>query len=753
MKKRMKKNRKGSVLLTVICFTTVCMLIASLALSLANYSTKVSNNNIRSTQAEITAQNYLQEFISTFETTDPSGGVSYTDLKNIAGTDEAHAKEYAVSISGGSSANVGDCKIYVYNTTSGIVVKSEATYAGETEVASAFFEAKTTPFSSTNAIETSDTINGSGLGLQVEGNVQADGLTNNTIKYTDTTTLNGHYYTAGNISFISSGAGDFSNGADDRAPTLTAMGYIKFTQGTKFQYMSGTRTKDVNGNYLNRDGYIYSDKKVIFSTQGSPSIGNLNAPVDIYSHGIIFGEVPVYVSRGAQNNVKVADYDAINTAVGVGGQCNSYDRIYGNIYCYKGVDTTYQDGNLIINSNTIKINGDIYVEGNIYLTQNALILKANNIYCTGSIYDYLGNQYNSGATFNGTIEGNVFLGSGVIDKSITRNVMPDKDYDPSKYDASDPTKQNPTRISTSIYTNATPNNMFIDNTVEAKNIKTLYTEAHETKIPSSYDSSLLWAENIYVDEACTQTLKNVLLNCSDFNDWNNNKKNSYKTLYVKDNFYIPNSRDKMNIVARIWGNFDSQLYQDGELKIVIKVKKDIAVILPSEINGQYFKIQVDFSDDDKNASGLPKHFVHFMLDGGSSGECYNTITPSESEWKFTNNFTLFDNVTTDVTKITAATDNSNNIFFLIPDNCKVYLNSTFIKAIMYGPKAEITINGGIGSNDGYAGYGQLLVKSVTNTANGTKFAMLFPTEGSILDYINSSATSSVKLEYFTKYKS
>ena len=57
MKRRIKKNQKGSVLLTVICFTTVCMLLASTALSLANYSSKVSNNNICSTQAEITAQN------------------------------------------------------------------------------------------------------------------------------------------------------------------------------------------------------------------------------------------------------------------------------------------------------------------------------------------------------------------------------------------------------------------------------------------------------------------------------------------------------------------------------------------------------------------------------------------------------------------------------------------------------------------------------------------------------------------------
>ena len=67
MKKHVKKNRnkKGSVLLTVMCFTLVCMLIASTALSLASYSAKTSNKNVRSTQAEISAQNYLQEYINT----------------------------------------------------------------------------------------------------------------------------------------------------------------------------------------------------------------------------------------------------------------------------------------------------------------------------------------------------------------------------------------------------------------------------------------------------------------------------------------------------------------------------------------------------------------------------------------------------------------------------------------------------------------------------------------------------------------
>ena len=755
MKRRIKKNQKGSVLLTVICFTTVCMLLASTALSLANYSSKVSNNNIRSTQAEITAQNYLQEYINSF-------AGNYDDLASLAGTSESSPSIVNVSmqdLAGNTISDAGTCQIKIYKSGSGVVVKSEATYAGETEVASAFFEAESTPFSSTNAIETSDSVKGSGLGLQVEGNVQADGLLNNTIKYTDNTTFKGHYYSAGNVSFISSGEGDFFNGADGRAPTFTTMGYIRFTQGTKFTYTSGTRTTDVNGNLLNRDGYIYSDKKVIFTTQGSPTIGTESEPVDVYSRGIIFGAVPQKVSQDAENNVNVTDFDAISSAVGSDGQANSYSGIYGNIYCYKGSNLTYQDGNLIINSGKITINGDIFVEGNIYLTQNNTTLEAKNIYCEGNIYDCKGNKWMPGlATFIGKIQGNVQLGSGAIDRTIQRNVMPDSDYDPSKFDADDPTKQNPTRSSTSIYANATPNNMFIDNTVEAKSIQTLYKDAYNTKIPSEYEQTLDWADNIYVDEACTKPLSDVLRNCTDNNDWNNNEKNKYKTLYVNDSFHIPTSGNKMNISAKIWEDwkgdaYDSTLYQEGELKIVIKVKKDIAVILPDEVNGQYFKIEIDFSEDTINASGNPAHFVHFMLDGGPNGDCYNTTMPSHWTWNFSNNFSLLDNTTKNATEVVASTDNANNIFFLIPDNCEVSLYQTLIKGVLYGPKADVTINGGLNGNTGYAVYGQLLVKSVTNLANGTKVATLLPSEDSILNYINSSATSAVKLQYFTKYKS
>ena len=84
---------------------------------------------------------------------------------------------------------------------------------------------------------------------------------------------------------------------------------------------------------------------------------------------LFFGAVPQKVSQDAENNVNVTDFDAISSAVGSDGQANSYSGIYGNIYCYKGSNLTYQDGNLIINSGKITINGDIFVEGNIYLTQ------------------------------------------------------------------------------------------------------------------------------------------------------------------------------------------------------------------------------------------------------------------------------------------------------------------------------------------------------------------------------------------------
>lgn len=756
MKRRIKKNQKGSVLLTVICFTTVCMLLASTALSLANYSSKVSNNNICSTQAEITAQNYLQEFINSFKKTDPAGGVTYSDLSDIAGVDEAHAKEYIATLasSGASSKNVGSCKIYVYNTTGGIVVKSEATYAGQTEVASAFFEAESTPYSSTNAIEVSGGMSNMENALVIEGDSLIES-TNPTflVKFHNAQTqADGHYFTQCNLLAAENTGAYINDSIDGVAPTVITGGYLFWQQANittdvgKYD-INGNKSKDIgfdSTKLSNRDGYLYADKKFILLGVSGGTIGNNKNPIDIYCHGAYLGAIPS----------TAPDYSDINKIYSSIGQTNPGANIYGNLYCYKGTDTKTQSGDLYVNFNGSGaiVNGDVIVEGDIYL-MNKLTVKGK-LYCSGNIYCC---DWDGSVSRTANISGTFLTGDTVSDRltvengysntlpcnaaisSIDRSIMPDLDYDPSKYDPDDPTAINPTRNSTAIYQNATPNDMFnaIDQSA-AKYIQSKYLEAY------SYNGKT-WDEVTFVDETCTTSVKKY---CDDsgknLDDFKLNIINSGGgKLYINNNY-----------------RFDP-LVISGEFKkkceFVIRMPStgdDIVVLLPAEANEM--NISVDFSDspvDTTVTPNVPKNFCYFMQDGGNSGNNYNGSAASIDEWKFYKTI-IKDTRVTDTSTIPSTKDLVNNIFILVPDDCKMNIesnNGKCMQAVVYGPKADVEIKGT--GTPQRALIGQLLVKSIDVGNNGTSIATMLPSPNSILDFINSSATSAVKLQYFTKYKS
>lgn len=800
---RPRTNRKGAVLLTVICFTTVCLMIATMALSAATVTMKRSNSNVRKTQAGITAQNYLDQFLKVYEKSDSSGNITYDDLKTVAtGTSVNAPSKFNAAIQG-SSTNVGDCQVSVYQVSGGIVVESSCTYAGETEVASAYFKTKSEPFSSTNVIEANGSFSPDATAIY--GPTLIDGSATQDIYFTNDRPIKGDFYTAGNITFNTQKT--VTTGSRGYAFTVTSGGYIKLSQNGNFQYTSGTRTTQTNASgeveYLNRNGYLYSMKKVFITTDGSPNIGASGDPVDIYSYGMYVGSVPQTVKKDGVT-VDVKDYNAINSSVGAGGQGNNFNSMHGNIYCYKGSNPDHQDGNIVFNNNGTSIDGSIYTDGDIYILQN-MTLTANEIHCKGEIYDYNGKKYDKSKTpaqnkqdgFNATINASVI--DSTFDKSKARNQMPDANYDPSRFDKSDLSdmgKYNPTRSSTSVYKDRyTANDMFMQNTVEAKNIQTLYKEAYSnTKIDTTYrDSAKIsvpdgsggwreetddeyrarkikenvqdWADYYYLDEACTQTLTSALMDCNDQNDWNNNKKNQYKTLYVKDNVLMNFVGSSLNFTDKIWGNWDTTLYQDNELRIVVKVQKDMVIILPTSVNTNNYggsdynnsAIKVDFSGDAKDSTtNLPKHFVHYMMDCGPNGDLYNVkydasnpVPSSLPTWEF-NKFTIYDNYTTSPADFTNKDSKENNIFILVPDEVDVRMYQCSIKAIIYGPKSDISIDGSTSGNTGVAYYGQAFVRDFIGTATGTGVSGLLPTEGSILEFINASNDSAVTLQYFAE---
>ncbi|MGN0594307.1 MAG: hypothetical protein ACI4I6_04060 [Hominimerdicola sp.] len=316
MKKHVKKNRnkKGSVLLTVMCFTIVCMLIASTALSLASYSAKVSNNNVRSTQAEISAQNYLQEYINTYTGT---GDDKFAELATIAnGHSESNPLTLTASLENNSTGdNISSVstqatiKIYEITSSNSVVVRAEVNSNGETEVASAVFDGRSqNPYFSTNVIETTEQFTADTLGMASQGDVFFESKDpTNTVYYTNNQSNNKgdiivlSNYIAGmnttvTISDTATPKAD-GTGTEPKASKVRVQGWLFWNQAK----MINETVQTPHAGSAPEDGYVFAESGICFAASSSSAqIGKIdvtdpseNRPIDVYSNGnVYFAAIP-----------------------------------------------------------------------------------------------------------------------------------------------------------------------------------------------------------------------------------------------------------------------------------------------------------------------------------------------------------------------------------------------------------------------------------------------------------------------------
>lgn len=492
MMKGIRRNQKGTVLLTVLCFTTMCMVIAAIALRVSNKSNEQSTDNVMRSQAQITAEHYLEQYLSTFPTelgADGQPRYNYDELKKIAGASEDSPATITIKVkqkSGTSEVNVsnaaltqtedygGNCTIYVYKQGSGgIVVKSVGDYNGQTGLASAYFYGETPSANlNKNAIETCG-----GYDVADTACVNGDILLSNPTPgiVTKFKNNNGAYHT----NFKTNGK-LMNNNEDVRfrdtlqgnAPTITAEGEIYFYQ---LDIATDVGKTDQNGKHatdsgydashlLNKNGYINTDKKIILEDSAN-KIGRSGRPIDIYCRGAIIGLMPS-TAYGTYSDTDVYNYkqaiegsDSFNRATHAN---NSGDmQLYGNIYCYRGIKevSIANDGDFIVNTqNSLTINGDLVVQGNIYVN-GATLRVTGNLYCTGSVH--------------GTIMGTTGAVKTATKSmpSDARALKPFMDYSPGLYVYGDPDFEDPKIYSPQNYKEQSPFKMYQQNDVKSKYFK------------------------------------------------------------------------------------------------------------------------------------------------------------------------------------------------------------------------------------------------------------------------------------------
>ena len=167
MEKKIKRNQDGSVILAVVCMSMICITLATIALGVVKATTKASSRNVQRTQAKITAEAALTEFIQSYNN-------NYDALKALATSGDGTAIDVKMPADSDFNSTYGTVTLHVKkNGTNGFKVISECTFSTQTQSASVVFDSvKETPNIPSNALEASEGANFSdGVASPIDGDI------------------------------------------------------------------------------------------------------------------------------------------------------------------------------------------------------------------------------------------------------------------------------------------------------------------------------------------------------------------------------------------------------------------------------------------------------------------------------------------------------------------------------------------------------------------------------------------------------
>jgi hypothetical protein len=432
-------NRKGSVLLTVVIMVMVLFTLTSICLDVIHHSTKVSSRNVQKTQAKLTAEKVLTEFIEGYkeakelEYSNPgdedkkknlfadlmtyANGATQTSPKII---DVSMVNQTTNAVQSDFDANFGKTELHIYMTsTSSFVVESVCTYATQTQTASVLFESTSSRnrvVSHTVESQLGKLIGNNQLTNGIDGSIyiEKSDLDDSTYKKLSRTSLKAHIYSEFSVRFddaytmkdmtnTTHGQNDFDSPATDfdQAPTLIVDGYLTVMNDSN---VIGTQVGKIDANKKvpgqtgydstklgNYDGFVKIDKKLILPKASSIQFGQTDTSaadysknqIDVYTHGIILGGIP---SGDAGDHNFELEAEEIRSVFPQGGagveeglwnyQTNSETKIHGNVYAYIGHDN---EGNPIDSQ-----------DGSIVLMSLNKLKVDGDVFVEGNVYFFTG---------------------------------------------------------------------------------------------------------------------------------------------------------------------------------------------------------------------------------------------------------------------------------------------------------------------------------------------------------------------------
>lgn len=833
MMKKIRRNEKGTVLLTVICFTTMCMVIAAIALRVSNKSNTQSNENVMRSQAQITAEHYLEQYLSTFPTAMGDDGVerrNYDGLKDIAGSDEDNATRVTISIqqsenitsqlniSDGTLANTsaygGNCSIYVYKAASGgYVVKAVGNYGGQEGSASAFFHGDTPATNlNKNAIETcgaykivnSACVSGDVL-LEFSNQKSVTFFENNNGVY------NSNFKTQGNL-FDKSENLTFGDTLMGNAPTITAEGSMAWNQ---LVIKTDVGKTDATGKHVgdsgyditnlrNKNGYVSAKGRIFFYGNRGNKVGTDGHPIDVYCSSMSIGKLPdgseamfdgdasrqykysQYKEQliGTSDTTKLGSFVYSESDDNTGpylypnlndGEGSGIDSFYGNIYIKARTynaesDTVASDldynGDLTINNkNKVVINGDVYVDGNIYINN----LNDGGMDINGTLY-YTGEIYGDASrlTAKNKVKGWPTTGQ------VERATQPDMNYAPGLFVQG--TCENPTITSpTQTYLSKTPAKMYKDNSEKTKYFATNFAKAIAHGLGDSYTEGstsvpvcpeyATYGENVVnkrmtIQRSCYLTEQQVYGGTGPGTNGNDGALFTVKIDGADIWILLPAKNGAGKTVERIphlsWTDNSTSPptnYYWYEDKVTIK-----------DVITQRARFYVETAAGDKhhcyfafyNCDNMDEADM-FYTDLGCSSWYTLAANASGTPAVFTNGFGEYDG--TSAKNVPGYADDDTNIVYLIPDGFTVEVGDGGFtgqyQATFYGPLADVYVRT---NTSGNKVFGQIKAnKYYSDGTSGLAQAAAFADlrEDSILHtYLTSASaeTGSLTFQYYIKHK-
>ena len=436
-----RSNKDGSVLLAVLTIMSFATILAATAFSFVSQASKQSYSNYNEKQAYYTASTCLETFVDSVLT---PGSTQWDTFVQVAQTG---ATSTPVDL-----GDMGTCEISIERPAGQSLIKitATATVNGKQESVVCYLKENTVQKTAkfTNAIELTGSNSAGYNNLNVIGDMAGSNDSNELdmfYSFDNNPVIYGQFFQYGSIE--NHNHLDFQDSISGEGTSLTATQFINFTRNDTYVKSNIKKENNSNSNYVNAgEAFTTNATHTILGADSDidAATGIKTADIDLFAGGVVFGLQNESSAHTDSARLVAQRYNALAVSGMVTnfGGGNDYVQ-YGNVYCYD--NGGIMGGDMVVDSGSFKvyIYGDVYVEGDLYITTGAEFHVYGNLFVNGTITGTPTMHEDTKRTAAGQSTGKIYnngyggaqpLSSGVFTSvKSARGATPTLEYEGTEY--------------------------------------------------------------------------------------------------------------------------------------------------------------------------------------------------------------------------------------------------------------------------------------------------------------------------------